>query len=324
MFFSLFFNTVKMDLHDGPRPVSPEPRPVSPEPVLFEPHPMNYPYNVIHHMCYPPVLDNVAATIGPRYADAYPFYRHKECTRDLHVPAHRMFNFQCEITPEHRSIVVDWMVDIHHGCLQSTPEALYSAVHILDSYVAKKKNISKHHLQRLGGVSLWIASKYWDASHIQKGNMSAISHQIFSHASAIVATEADILLAIGFRIRMPSAYLFLNLFLMVRPPVPTNVRLLSTYILEETLQSHILLNWLPSQLAAGAIFLAVHSLSGDPFVPATFSRFPGYCSSQDVLYVAQAIFQQHSLPSDLVAVKEKYQTDMFCNIAHIVVRGDFF
>jgi len=67
---------------------------------------------------------------------------------------------QPKISQKMRSILVDWLVDIHHK-MKCEPTVLYLTVQILDRFLATGANMaSKKNLQLIGTSAFLVASKY--------------------------------------------------------------------------------------------------------------------------------------------------------------------
>ena len=65
---------------------------------------------------------------------------------------------QPEINQRMRSILIDWLVDVHYK-MKFFPETLYTTVNIVDRFLAKKE-VPRRKLQLVGVTSFLIASKY--------------------------------------------------------------------------------------------------------------------------------------------------------------------
>eukprot|EP01068_Selenidium_serpulae_P001074 Selendium_serpulae@DN11916_c0_g1_i1.p1 len=68
--------------------------------------------------------------------------------------------FQKDVTPRMRAILVDWMVEVHHR-FKLSQETLFLAVNYLDRFLAVKQ-MNRNRLQLAGVTCLWIASKFQD------------------------------------------------------------------------------------------------------------------------------------------------------------------
>lgn len=65
---------------------------------------------------------------------------------------------QLEINVRMRSILVDWLIEVHRR-FELTPKALYLTINILDRYLSME-NVSRRELQLVGIGSLLLACKY--------------------------------------------------------------------------------------------------------------------------------------------------------------------
>jgi len=97
---------------------------------------------------------------------------------------------------------------------------------------------------------------------------------------------------------------------------------LSCYILDGTLQSFSLLNYLPSQMAAAAVFLARRAAGRNSWSP-TLLKYAEYCE-EDVIPVARAVLEQkNNSASDLRAVNKKYSSSRYGGVANQYLSPDF-
>ena len=65
---------------------------------------------------------------------------------------------QNDIDPRMRSILIDWMIDVHLK-FKLLPETLYLTVHIIDKYL-ENVQIDRSKLQLVGVTAMFMASKY--------------------------------------------------------------------------------------------------------------------------------------------------------------------
>lgn len=65
---------------------------------------------------------------------------------------------QPEINDKMRSILIDWLIEVHLK-FKLLPETLFITVSIIDRYLEKQK-VSKSKLQLVGVTALFIAAKY--------------------------------------------------------------------------------------------------------------------------------------------------------------------
>lgn len=71
---------------------------------------------------------------------------------------HDYMDSQKDINSMMRSILIDWLVDVHRK-FELMPESIYLTVNIVDRYLSMK-NVSRKELQLVGISSMIIACKY--------------------------------------------------------------------------------------------------------------------------------------------------------------------
>lgn len=68
------------------------------------------------------------------------------------------FKKQPDITAHMRSMLLNWLVDVHLK-YKLQAKTLFIAVHIIDQYLSQAI-VKRTHLQLVGIVALWIAAKF--------------------------------------------------------------------------------------------------------------------------------------------------------------------
>lgn len=97
---------------------------------------------------------------------------------------------------------------------------------------------------------------------------------------------------------------------------------LSCFILDGTLQSYNMLHYLPSQLAAAAVFIARRTVGRNAWSP-TLLKYAQYCE-EDIKPVARAVLAEKSdSPTELKAVNKKYTSSRYGGVANITISSDF-
>ena len=140
-------------------------------------------------------------------------------------------------------------------------------------------------------------------------------------ATQIIEMEETILKTLEYQITIPSAHAFLVRYLKAAHADKKIVQL-SCYILDGTLQSYQLLHYLPSQLAAAAVFIARRSVGRNSWSP-TLLKYAEYCE-EEVIPVARAILAEKASTSpELRAVNKKYTSSRYGGVATTVLTSDF-
>jgi G2/mitotic-specific cyclin-B, other len=137
----------------------------------------------------------------------------------------------------------------------------------------------------------------------------------------IIEMEETILKTLEYQITIPSAHAFLVRFLKSGHADKKIVQL-SCYVLDGTLQSFNLLHYLPSQLAAAAVFIARRTVGRNSWSP-TLLKYATYCE-EEVIPVARAILAERSSANpELRAVNKKYTSHRYGGVATTVLQCDF-
>mmetsp|Transcript_14373 Transcript_14373/g.20020 ORF Transcript_14373/g.20020 Transcript_14373/m.20020 type:complete len:370 (+) Transcript_14373:187-1296(+) len=247
--------------------------------------------------------------------DMYEHFREKELTTSVR-PVY--MESQQHINERMRSILVDWLVEVHLK-FKLVPETLYLTVNLIDRYV-ERKEVSRPKLQLVGVTCLLIASKYEEIYPPELRDLVYICDRAYSRTE-IIEMEENILKTLEYQITIPSAHAFLVRYLKAAHADKKIVQL-SCYILDGTLQSYALLHYLPSQLAAAAVFIARRCVGRNSWSP-TLLRYAGYCE-EEVIPVARAVLAEKSSASqELRAVNKKYTSSRYGQVANTVLKCDF-
>jgi cyclin B len=133
--------------------------------------------------------------------------------------------------------------------------------------------------------------------------------------------EEKILKTLEYQITIPSAHAFLVRYLKAAHADKRIVQI-SCYILDGTLQSYNLLHYLPSQLAAAAVFIARRTVGRNSWSP-TLLRYAVYCE-EEIIPVARALLaEKTSSSTELRAVNKKYTSSRYGGVANTVLQCDF-
>ena len=277
--------------------------------------------------------------------DMYSLFREKEPTTSVRPV---FMESQPHINERMRSILVDWLVEVHLK-FKLVPETLYLTVNLIDRYL-EREEVSRPKLQLVGVTSLLIASKYeeiyppelrdlvyicdraytrTDVSSEWINSSTNCTSRLDSHKCSpflhfffqIINMEETILKTLEYQITIPSAHAFLVRYLKAAHADKKIVQL-SCYILDGTLQSYQLLHYLPSQLASAAVFIARRSVGRNSWSP-TLLKYAEYCE-EEVIPVARAILAEKSSTSpELRAVNKKYTSSRYGSVASTILSADF-
>jgi len=139
--------------------------------------------------------------------------------------------------------------------------------------------------------------------------------------------EKDILKTLEHKITVPTARDFLECFLKAAH-ADKKTGQLACYVLDSTLLSYDLNQYLPSQLAAAAVFIARRTVGWDAWSQ-TLVRFTNY-SEEDISSVARAVLAEKQFFSRvrnegelITGVNRKYSKARYGSVADTVLASDF-
>uniref|UniRef100_A0A7S4AAP4 Cyclin N-terminal domain-containing protein n=1 Tax=Pseudo-nitzschia australis TaxID=44445 RepID=A0A7S4AAP4_9STRA len=247
--------------------------------------------------------------------DMYDHFREKEAITSVR-PLY-MEN-QTHINERMRSILVDWLVEVHLK-FKLVPETLYLTINLIDRYL-ERQEVSRPRLQLVGVTSLLIASKYEEIYPPELRDLVYICDRAYTRKE-IIEMEEQILKTLEYNITIPSAHAFLVRYLKAAHADKRIVQL-SCFILDGTLQSYNLLHYLPSQLAAAAVFIARRTVGRNSWSP-TLLRYAVY-REEEIAPVAKAVMaEKSSAAHELRAVNKKYTSSRYGAVANLALGSDY-
>ena len=119
-------------------------------------------------------------------------------------------NEDSELTPEMRTIVVDWLVLIHSKIFKFQENTLFLTVQIFDRYLSKV-DLNTEQAELLLYTSFMLASKYNEIDYINMQEALKLSHDKFTKEK-IIKMESEILNKLDFEILAPTMCEFFILF----------------------------------------------------------------------------------------------------------------
>ena len=219
---------------------------------------------------------------------------------------------QFDINHKMRAILVDWLIEVHHK-FKLRPETMYLTVHLIDRYL-EKEAVQRNKLQLVGITAMFVASKYEEIYAPECRDFVYISDKAYTREQ-ILATEGSMLAKLNFQLTAPNAYVFLKRFckvagVLAAPAAPrTHADLLASYLVELTLQEYDMLKYLPSTIAASAVFLALKTLGKEPWT-SDLAQHAGY-SEAALMPCVREINRLHKAAggAKLQAVRKKYSQE---------------
>jgi cyclin B len=118
------------------------------------------------------------------------------------------FEFQPEINQKMRSILIDWLLDVHHK-FNFKQETFYTTIYIIDTFLSKKF-IQRKRFQLLGVTSLLISSKL-NEIYIRRMNDYALITDGAYTIDDIKKMEEEITKTLNFNFLFPSSLSFFEI-----------------------------------------------------------------------------------------------------------------
>ncbi|KAI3823733.1 hypothetical protein L1987_05173 [Smallanthus sonchifolius] len=220
-----------------------------------------------------------------------------------------MKTVQRDITQEMRGILIDWLVEVCEEYRLGV-ETFYLTVTLIDRYLSKMY-IEKQRLQLLGITCMLIASKYEDITAPRVEDFCFITDGTYTRKE-VLDMEHEVLDALGFHLSVPTVNKFLRRFILAaqssyKVPV-VELEYLAKYLAELTLIEYGFLKFLPSLIAASAVFLAKWTLDQieHPWNP-TLEHYTNYKASELKPTVLAMQDMQLNNGASLQAIRQKYR-----------------
>jgi len=245
--------------------------------------------------------------------DIYAFMMEKERANKL---CSNFLSNQVEVNEKMRAILVDWLVEVHH-MFKLLPETLFLTVFIIDRYL-EKAVVTRDKLQLVGITAMFIAAKYEEIYAPECNDFVHVSDGAYEK-DQILETEQTVLNTLEFNLTCPSALHFLRRYSKAAGS-DYNVHTLCKYLIELVLVDVKMVKFLPSELAAGAVYVARAMTQKAPLWTPTLQHYSTY-GEDHVKSVALEInnLLKKAQKSSLKAVQKKYSSEKYAEVANIPV-----
>jgi hypothetical protein len=159
---------------------------------------------------------------------------------------------QTDITHTMRTILIDWLVDVHHK-FQFQPETLFLCINIIDRFLSKK-SVARNKLQLVGITAMLIAAKYEEIFVPEVKEFVHVSADAYIK-DEVLRMERVILSTLDFNVTVATVFPFLKRYLRCGSCNP-QVQHMAFYMSELAMMEIDSLKYTPSTIASAAIFLA--------------------------------------------------------------------
>lgn len=219
---------------------------------------------------------------------------------------------QKDINEKMRSILMDWLVEVHlkFGLL---PETLFLTANIIDRYL-EKEEILRSKLQLVGVSAMLIACKYEEIYAPEVKDFVYITDHAYTK-NEVFQMENLILKKLEFNITTSSSLRFLEVYNHYIQ-LEENAFMFCRYLLELFLIEYKMLKYNPSLIAAATIFIVLKIAAKNKLYDIT--NLTGY--SEEILKdcakdICLVIDNAHK--SSLKAVTKKFATKQYFEVSQI-------
>ncbi|KAK2009343.1 cyclin domain-containing protein [Colletotrichum eremochloae] len=229
------------------------------------------------------------------------------------LPDPHYMDHQAEIQWSMRSVLMDWLVQVHHR-FSLLPETLFLTVNYIDRFLSYKV-VSIGKLQLVGATALLVASKY------EEINCPSLQEIVFMvdngyKVDEILKAERFMLSMLSFELGFPGPMSFLRR-VSKADDYDLETRTLAKYFLEVTIMDERFVASPPSFLAAAAHCLSRLILKKGDWTPAHV-HYSGYTWGQLRNLVTMILECCHSPHKHHLAVFEKYSDKRYKRAAEYV------
>jgi G2/mitotic-specific cyclin 3/4 len=217
-------------------------------------------------------------------------------------PNAQYMDLQAEIQWSMRSVLMDWLVQVHNR-FTLLPETLFLSVNYVDRFLSAKV-VSLGKLQLVGATALFLAAKY------EEINCPSVQEIVYMVDGAytideVLKAERFMLSMLQFELGWPGPMSFLRR-VSKADDYDVETRTLAKYFLEITIMDERFVGCTPSLLAAGAHCLARSMLKkGDWVSPQPFNALdPLLTHIQSQAHVHYSGYTLHQLRSLLSVMLE--------------------
>ena len=190
-------------------------------------------------------------------ADTLQLLDHLLVTEKFTSPLPIYMEDQAYMTTNYRSKLILLLMKLHFA-LKLAPGVSSLAVNILDRFLTKR-NVEEKEMKVAGLACLLIASKVLGGTNYDEQNEKLVQFQtgLYYTADDVIHTELVILTGLKYHVSVPTSYTFLYIYLEATGDlVHKDITQDASFIQECTLPVYALLDYIPSKIASGSIFIA--------------------------------------------------------------------
>ncbi|XP_046428657.1 G2/mitotic-specific cyclin-B [Neodiprion fabricii] len=182
--------------------------------------------------------------------------------RDLErqTPVEREFLTGQQVTPKMRSVLVDWLVEVHQQ-FHLTQETLYLTVAILDRFLQAYRSIDRKRLQLVGITAMFVASKYEEMYSPDINDFVYVTDNAYSKLE-VLQMEMVMLRTLKYSFGRPLPLQFLRRYSKAGKALAVH-HTMAKYFLEQGLINYDMCHYPPSLVAAAALYLSLFLIGSE-------------------------------------------------------------
>lgn len=219
------------------------------------------------------------------------------------------------ISDKMRSILVDWLVEVHLK-FKLTADSLLLTVQLLDRFLAAK-SVQRSQLQLVGVTCLLLAAKYVEVYAPEVRDFVNITDRAYTRRE-IMDMEVQVLTVLKFRLQLPSPLVFLKRFARLLG-ADAQLECLAQYILELSLVDARMSRYQPSHVASASLLLANKVMKKPEPWPAALCK-ASHTTEQSLRPCGRELcaLLQGAEKSSLQAVRKKFSSEKYHSVAKLL------
>lgn len=226
------------------------------------------------------------------------------------LPDPNYLHWQKNLKPKMRSILVDWMVEVHMR-FRLLPETLFLAINIMDRFMSKEI-VQVDKLQLLATGSLFIAAKYEEVYSPSIKNYAYVTDGGFNEEE-ILNAERFILEILQFSMHYPNPMNFLRR-ISKADDYDVQSRTIGKYLLEVSVIDHKFIGIPPSQCAAASMYIARKMLGKNEW-DGNLIHYSGGYSEEDIKECCEMMINYLVSPIIHEEFFKKYASKKFMKVS---------
>jgi len=265
------------------------------------------------------VFSAFSATLSKGVVDNMNEYlSHLREQESLMWPVNNIFHKQTTIRPNHRSMLVDWLVEVV-DVFDMSQRTAFLAISYTDRYM-KDSIIERAKYQLIGATCLHIASKCEDVSYIGIDDLAMCADSVFKPQD-VLQMEEEVLNVLDFTLSVPTVLDFVTLFIEISRfhlTIPGNrFAFFCKYMAEISLLNHEFSMTRPSLVATSIIVYSLHVFQSEPW-PQELEELSNV-ELQEIKDVIEEVYRWHSVmfTHQLQVVRKRYLKEDVYEVGNI-------